>query len=192
MLKMSTAKIEKNENNYKYCEDWLPVKNIVNGMIQLEDGNFVCGVKIQPRNIFIMDTGSQNNIITQLRNFYNIIDFEFWLIIADRPVDIAPYLAQLQVLYQKSNSNITRKLIMQDINKANAFMGAEYNVVDTEYFILFKEKRIDIIQKRLRILITGLANCGLNSMQVSNGDLRMILDNFLNGGVSTNFGTVMI
>ena len=66
------------------------------------------------------------------------------------------------------------------------------NVVDTEYFILFKEKRIDIIQKRLRTLITGLANCGLNSMQVSNGDLRMILDNFLNGGVSTNFGTVMI
>ena len=80
---------------------------------------------------------------------------------------------------------------MQDINKANAFMGAEYNIVDTEYFILFKEKRIDIIQKRLRILITGLANCGLNSMQVSNSDLRMILDNFLNGGVATNFGTVM-
>ena len=189
---MSTAKIEKSETNYKYCEDWLPVKNIVNGMIQLEDGYFVCGVKIQPRNIFIMDAGSQNNIIVQLRNFYNTIDFEFWLIIADRPVDIAPYLAQLQILYQKSNNNITRKLIMQDINKANAFMGTEYNVVDTEYFILFKEKRIDIIQKRLRTLITGLANCGLNSMQVSNGDLRMILDNFLNGGVSTNFGTVMI
>ena len=90
--------MEKKEISYKYCEDWLPVKNIVNGMIQLEDGNFVCGVKIQPKNIFILDTSSQNNIITQLRNLYNSIDFEFWLTIADRPVDINAYLAQLQIL----------------------------------------------------------------------------------------------
>jgi hypothetical protein len=32
---------------------------------------------------------------------------------------------------------------MEDINKANMFMSAEYNVVDTEYFILFKEKRMN-------------------------------------------------
>lgn len=190
MLKMSSGVITKVESN-KYCEDWLPVKNIVNGMIQLENGECVCGVKIQPKNIFILDEGSQYNLIAKLRNFYNMLDFEFWLTIADRPVDINLYLAQLQHLYSKTMDNVTRKLIMQDINKANAFMGAQYNVVDTEYFILFKEKKIELIQKKLRTLISGLANCGLNSMQVSNADLRMLLDNFLNGGNSTNFGTVM-
>ena len=70
-------------------------------------------------------------------------------------------------------------------------MSAEYNVVDTEYFILFKEKRLEIVQKRLHNLIAGLANASINSSQVSNADLRMILDNFLNGGVTTNFGVVM-
>jgi len=183
--------VEKKAGNNKYCEDWLPVKNITNGMIQLENGYFVCGVKVEPKNIFILDEGSRNNVIVQLRNFYNTIDFEFWLMIADRPVDINSYLAQLQVLYQKTTNNLTRKLIMQDINKANAFMGAEYNVVDTEYFFLFKEKRMDLIQKKLRTLMSGLANCGINSMQVSNADLRMLLDNFLNGGKQTDFGTVM-
>lgn len=187
---MSSGIVKTNETS-KYCEDWLPVKNIQNGMIQLENGDFVCGVKVEPKNIFILDQLSQNNVIAQLRNFYNTIDFEFWLTIADRPVDINSYLAQLQVLYQKTNDNVKRKLIMQDINKANAFMGAEYNVVDTEYFLLFKEKRMDIIQKQLRTLSMGLANCGLNAFQVSNSDLRMILDNFLNGGSTTNFGTVM-
>ena len=80
---------------------------------------------------------------------------------------------------------------MEDINKANLFMSAEYNIVDTEYFILFKEKRMELIQKNLHTLISGLANSGLNSNQVSNDDLRMILDNFLNGGAHTTFGTVM-
>ena len=190
MLKMPT--VEKiNGTSNRYCEDRLPVKNLTNGMIQLENGYFVCGIKVEPKNIFILDEGARNNVIVQLRNFYNTIDFEFWMIIADRPVDINLYLAQLQVLYNKTTNNITRKLIMQDINKANAFMGAEYNVVDTEYFFLFKEKRMDLIQKKLRTLMSGLANCGLNSIQVSNSDLRMVLDNFLNGGTQTNFGTVM-
>lgn len=174
-----------------YAEDWITVKNIMNGMIELENGYFVTGIKVLPKNIFILDEGERNNVLFSLQNFYNMIDFEFWLMVADRPVDINVYLSQLQLLYQKTPDSNIRKLIMQDINKANAFMGSEYGVVDTEYFILFKEKKRDIITKRIHNLISGLANAQINSVQVSNVDLRMILDNFLNGGMNTTFGTVM-
>lgn len=176
----------------KYTEDWVPIKNIMNGMIQLDNGYYVTGIKVAPRNIFILDQGERDNVIFNLQNFYNMIDYEFWLVVADRPVDINLYLSQLQLLYQKCTDGAVRKLIIQDINKANAFMGAEYNIVDTEYFILFKEKRMEIVQKKLHNLISGMANAGLNSTQVSNADLRMILDNFLNGGMTTNFGTVRV
>ena len=178
------------EAGSKYTEDWVPIKNIMNGMIQLDNGYYVTGIKVAPKNIFILDQGERNNVIFNLQNFYNMIDYEFWLVVADRPVDINLYLSQLQLLYQKSMSGAVRKLLMQDINKANSFMGAEFNVVDTEYFILFKEKKQEIIQKRLHNLISGLANATINSTQVSNADLRMILDNFLNGGMTTTFGTV--
>ena len=36
-------------------------------------------------------------------------------------------------------------------------------------------------------MISNLANCGLNSQQTSNNDLRVILDNFFNGGVMTSY-----
>ena len=176
----------------KFTEDWVPIKNIMNGMIQLENGQYVTGIKVAPKNIFILDVGERDNILFNLQNFYNMIDYEFWLVVADRPVDINLYLSQLQLLYQKSTDGAVRKLILQDINKANAFMGAEYNVVDTEYFILFKVKRLEIVQKRIHNLIAGLANASINSTQVSNSDLRMILDNFLNGGMTTTFGTVRV
>ena len=191
MLKMSTAGITKVDSQSKYTENWVPIKGIANGMIQLETGEYVTGIKINPKNIFIMDEDAQNRVIYNLRNFYNILDYEFWIIIADRPVDINMYLAQLQLLYQRTTNNVIRKLIMQDISKANQFMGAEFNVIDTEYFLLFKEKRPEIIQKRIHNLIATLATSSINSTQVSNSDLRMILDNFLNGGQTTNFGTVM-
>ena len=174
----------------KYTEDWIPVKSIENGMIILDNKSRVTGVKIRPRNIFILDPGTQSNVIIGLKNFYNTVDFDFWLISADRPVDISGYLARLQLLYNQSTNHVIRKLISQDIMKANTFM--DNNVTDTEYFILFKEKNMEMIQKKLRTLITGLANCGLDSAQTSNDDLRMILDNFLNGGVKTEFGTVVL
>ena len=173
----------------KYAEDWVPIKNIMNGMIQLETNEYVTGVKIAPKNIFIMDSGVQQNTIYNIRNMYNAIDYEFWLIVADRPVDIGVYLSTLQIAYNNASNGVTRKLILEDINKANMFTNN--NVVDTEYFLLFKHKDNDLIQKRIRNLMNNLASAGLTAFQTNNDDLRMILDNFLNGGQTTNFGTVL-
>lgn len=179
------------ENNPMYTNSWLPIKQIMNGMIQLDNGYYVTGVKIHPKNIFIMEQTAQETMIYNLRNFYNSIDYEFWLIIADRPVDINLYLAELQKMYNKTQDNASRNLILQDISKANQFMSITYNVVDTEYYFVFQEKKLDVLQKKLHNLISNLANCGLQSSQTSNNDLRTILDNLLNGGETINFGTVM-
>jgi hypothetical protein len=173
----------------KYTEDWVPVKAITNGMIILDDNTKVTGVKIIPRNIFILDESSQNAIISSLQNFYNTLDYEFWIVVADRPVDISLYLSQLQLLYNNVQNNQIRKLISQDVEKANEFVSN--SIVDTEYYLLFKEKNQDVIVKRIRSLINNLAGCGLNASQTSNDDLRIIIDNFLNGGSTTDFGTVM-
>ena len=189
MNNSSMMKNQKSNTRKPSTENWLPIKNIVDGTIVTSNGSRVTGVKIKPRNIFILDKISQDRTIIALKNFYNTIDFEFWLISADKPVDISDYLARLQVLFTQTNSPVIRKLIMQDVDKANEFV--ENSVTDTEYYILFKEKNNDIIQKNLRTLITGLAAAGLDATQTSNQDLRVILENFLNGGMNTEFGTVI-
>ncbi len=178
-------------NGSKYAEDWLPIRTINNGLIQTDDNYYVTGVKISPKNIFIMDEGMQNNVIYNLSNFYNTIDYEFWLLIADRPVDIDVYLGKLQLQYNQTTHPGLRKMIMQDINKGNLFKSQAYSVIDTEYYILFKEKRMELVQKKIHSLISGLASAGLQATQTSNSDLRMILDNYLNNGTTTNFGAVM-
>jgi len=176
-------------NSQKFTEDWVPVQSITNGTIVLDNKELVTGIKIIPRNIFIMDYDGQANVITALRNFYNTIDFEFWLIVADRPVDINVYLSQLQLQYSSTQDPVIRKMLNEDMNKINMFVSN--NVVDTEYYILFKEKKPELIQKKMRTLLNGIYSCGLNAMQTSNDDLRVILDNFLNGGMKTEFGTVI-
>lgn len=173
----------------KYTVDEIPVKTIANGQIVLNNNEKVTGVKIEPRNIFIMEQTMQDLVINNLKDVYNIIDYEFWIVVADRPVDINLYLSQLQLLYNSVSDVKKRQLIISDINKANYFITN--NVVDTEYYLLFKHKDNEVIQKRIRNLITYFANAGLMTRQTTNDDLRIILDNFLNGGQTTTLGTVM-
>ena len=191
MLEETKKKNSVNVKSQKYAENWLPIRGIQNGEIILENGYRVTGVKVRPRNIFILDYTSQDNAIMNLRNFYNTIDYPFWLMVADRPVDINVYLSQLKLLFNSVQYPAIRKLIKEYIDKANLFMSREVNVTDTEYFILFKDRRPEIIQKRIQNLVSGLASAGLQSAQVSNDDLRVLLDGFMNGGETSNFGTVM-
>lgn len=177
-----------NSNNI-YTENWIKFKEINNNVIYLDNKEMVTGVKIQPRNIFILEENYQNQIIDALKTFYNLIDYEFWIIVADRPVDVNLYISQLQLQLNDTTNPVYRKLIVDDINKAEMFVNN--GVVDTEYFILFKEKNNDQLQKKVRNLINNLASCNLIASQTSNEDLRTILDNFLNGGVKFNSGAVM-
>ncbi len=179
----------KNKSKSGFTEDWLPVRAIQNNMIITRDNYKVTGVKITPKNIFILDPDTQNNILIGLRNFYNTVDYEFWLVVADRPVDISVYMSQMQLLLNETTSPAIRKLILQDIDKGESFI--RNNVVDTEYFFMFKDKDTDVLQKRVRQMISGLGTCGLNASLISNADLRLLLENFLNGGNTSEFGTVM-
>ncbi len=177
-----------NSNNVS-TENWITIKDINNNIIFLDNKKMVTGVKIQPRNIFIMDQQSQYNVVDRLRTFYNLVDFEFWLIVADRPVDINLYVSQLELHLNNVQDPAIRKLVADDIAKADLFINND--VVDTEYFILFKDENNESMNKKVRNLINNLASCGLIASQTSNDDLRMIIDNFLNGGTTFKNRSVM-
>lgn len=176
--------------NSSSTENWITVKEINNNIIVLDNKKLVSGIKVLPRNIFIMDELSQNRVIDELRKFYNQIDFEFWLIVADRPTNIDLYISQLEIQLNNVSKPAVRKLIVDDIAKADSFV--QNDVVDTEYFILFKADTADEVTKNIRSLISNLAQSGLIGSQVSNEDLRMLLDNFLNGGKTFTERTVAV
>lgn len=182
----------------KYTEDWIPVKQIRGGMIEvegkmIEGTQIVAGVRVEPKNIFLSDQETQERTIINLRNFYNTLDYEFWLVCCDRPVDINLYKSELEIMYNDANNQQIRKMILQDIQKCEKFIGPEINAVDTEYYLLFKDspKNMERIHKRIHNMITGFANAGINSRQLTDDDARVLLDSFFNDSKRVEYGTVM-
>lgn len=196
---MSKKNKQSKSDNSKYTEDWLPIKSIQGGYITvpgglLEGDQIVTGVRIEPKNIFITDSETQDLTITALRNFYNTMDYEFWLICCDRPVDINLYRSELEIKFNEEQTPQKRKLILQDLKKIDMFIGPEINAVDTEYYLLFKDnaKERERIQKRIHNIIGGFASAGLNARQLTDEDVRVLLDSFFNDSKKVEFGTVMI
>ena len=136
------ATIKNNTNQF------VPIKGITNGMIILDNNLKVTGVKIMPRNIFILDYDSQVATINNLRNVYNTIDYEFWLICADRPVDINLYLSQLQLLYNNVQSQIKRKLILEDIESFMNELGNSFSFIGSEYKIRIDNFALECAYKK--------------------------------------------
>ena len=178
------------KGNSIFTENWVKVKSIRNGIITLPNKEMVTGVRIEPRNIFIMDDIQQENVLYALKNCYNTFNFEFWLIAADRPVDLSVYISQLELMLNENLPPAIHKTVLQDLEKADMFINNQ--VVDTEYYVLFKETNMEMIQDKIRTIINGFASCSLLASPVTDDELRVILDNFLNGGVRTNFGTVVL
>lgn len=176
--------------NSPFTENWVKVRSIKNGVITLPSKELVSGIKIEPKNIFIMEQNSQDIMLNSLKNCYNTFNFEFWFIAADRPVDISVYRSQLELALNNESNPAIRKLLMQDLNKADMFVNNQ--VIDTEYFILIKDKNPEALNDKIRTMINGFATCGMVAGQTSDEDLRNILDNFLNGGVRTDFGTAVL
>lgn len=195
---MSKKNQQVKQEKSKYTEDWLPIKSIQAGYITvpgglLEGDQIVTGVRIEPKNIFISDQETQDMTITALRNFYNTMDYEFWLVCCDRPVDINLYKSELEIKFNDAPTQQMRKLILQDLNKIDMFMGPEINAVDTEFYLLFKDsaKEKERIQKRIHNIIGGFASAGLNARQLTDDDARVLLDSFFNDSKKVEFGTVM-
>ena len=96
-------------------------------------------------------------------------------------------------MYAQEENPAIRKMINEDIQKCDQFVGPQINAVDTEYYILFKDsvKDVDKITKKIHSLISNLAGAGLNSRQTSDEDLRVILDSFFNDTLKIEYGVVM-
>ena len=170
MLKMSSK-----TKNSGTTESFVPVKAIINNMIELDIGEKVAGVKVAPKNIFIMEENDQFLVIDRLKDFYNTLDFEFWLVIADRHVDISVYIAQLQMAYNNAKDPIIRKLINEDLKKANDFTD---EVSDVEFYFFFKERNMEIIELHKQGIIDVMGTCK-----------RSLIEFYKNEGYKTAFIT---
>ena len=79
----------------KATQEFVPIKEIRDGIILLKDGGLRGVVLANSTNLSLKSSDEQKAIIMQFQNFLNTLDFPVQISIQSRKLDIRPYLLLL-------------------------------------------------------------------------------------------------
>lgn len=92
----------------KATQEFVPVKEVRDGIIILNDGSFRAVLMTSSLNFALKSEDNQNAIILQFQNFLNSLDFSIQLFIESRKLDIRPYIALLEDRYKNQSTDLMK------------------------------------------------------------------------------------
>jgi len=82
--------------NAKATQEFVPIKEVRDGIIVLKDGGLRAIVLANSINLSLKSSDEQKAIILQFQNFLNTLDFSVQISVQSRKLDIRPYLLLLE------------------------------------------------------------------------------------------------
>ncbi|MCC7160519.1 hypothetical protein IT399_02280 [Candidatus Nomurabacteria bacterium] len=82
--------------NAKATQDFIPIKEIRDGIVMLKDGDLRAVILANSINLSLKSNDEQKATILQFQNFLNTLDFSVQISIQSRRLDIRPYLLLLE------------------------------------------------------------------------------------------------
>lgn len=82
--------------NAKATQDFVPIKEVRDGIILLKDGGLRSIVLANSINLSLKSSDEQRATILQFQSFLNTLDFPIQIVVQSRKLDIRPYLLTLE------------------------------------------------------------------------------------------------
>ncbi|MEQ1500087.1 MAG: hypothetical protein ABL917_01790 [Parcubacteria group bacterium] len=92
----------------KATQDFVPIREVRDGVIVLKDGSLRGIVLASSLNFSLKSDDERNAIIMQFQDFLNSLDFTVQISIQSRRLDIRPYLALLEDTYKEQMNDLMK------------------------------------------------------------------------------------
>ena len=134
-----TSNSTKSNTPAKPAQDFVPIKEIRDGVVILKDGGLRAVLLVSSVNFALKSEDEQAAILLQFQNFLNALDFSIQIFVQSRRLDIKPYLRTLEERLVAQTNDLmkiqTREYIefikkfteTTDIMTKNFFVVVPYN-----------------------------------------------------------------
>ncbi len=144
------ATITDTKASTKATQDFVPIKEIRNGVVVLKDGSLRIVLMASSINLALKSDDEQTAVITQFRNFLNALDFSVQMFIQSRRLDIRPYIALLEQRYSEQLDELMKIQVREYINFIKDF--TEGNNIMTKSFFIVVPYDASVFQSNQRII----------------------------------------
>lgn len=119
----------------KTTQDFLPIKEIRDGVVVLKDDSIRMILIASSINFALQSEDSQTAILLQYQNFLNSLDFDTQILIQSRKLDIRPYLGVLENRMREQTNELMRIQTKEYIDFVRSFTDST-NIMNKAFFIV--------------------------------------------------------
>jgi hypothetical protein len=119
----------------KTTQEFVPIKEVRDGLIIMKDGSIRAIVLSSSLNFALKSVDEQEAIIYQFQNFLNSLDFSVQISIQSRELDIRPYLASLEKRYADELNDLLKIQIKEYVQFVKNFTESQ-NIMSKTFFII--------------------------------------------------------
>lgn len=116
-------------------QSFVPIKNIRDGLIELENGEYRCVIMTNSLNLSLKGEDEQTAILSQFQNFLNSLEFSIQIFVKSRRMDIAPYIKLLEDRLKVAEGELIKLQIAEYINYIKTFTD-ETNIMSKQFFVV--------------------------------------------------------
>ena len=121
--------------NARSSQDFVPIKEIRNGVIVLKGGDFRAILMASSINLSLKSYDEQMAIIKQFQSFLNGLDFQVQIIVQSRRLDIKPYLLMLENRIKEQTESLLKIQTKEYIDFIRNFTD-ETNIMTKTFFVV--------------------------------------------------------
>ncbi|MFA6519334.1 MAG: hypothetical protein WCT41_00705 [Candidatus Paceibacterota bacterium] len=196
-------------------QQFVPVKEIRNGVIVLKDGGYRGVLICSSVNFGLKSADEQHAITLGFQNFLNTIDFSIQIVINSRKMDLRPYLALLEEKAPEQKSELMRIQLHEYIEFVRSFTD-QANIMTKSFYIVvpysphtsmtsatsflrresssvknaaaetsFEEDRAQL-EQRLSLVAGGLSGTGVRAVPLGTEEIIELLYRSFNPGELEN------
>ena len=121
--------------NAKAAQDFVPIKEVRNGIIILKDGGLRAVLLASSINLSLKSEEEQTAIIRAFQSFLNSLDFSTQIVVQSRKLDIRPYLLSLEDRFKKQTESLLKIQTREYIDFIKTF-NEETNIMTKTFFIV--------------------------------------------------------
>jgi len=119
----------------KTTQEFVPIKEIRQGVVILKDGSLRSIVMCSSLNFALKSADEQQSIMFQFQNFLNSLDFSIQIFIQSRKLDIRPYIALLEGREKEQSTDLMKIQTREYIEFIKTFTEST-NIMTKTFFIV--------------------------------------------------------
>lgn len=136
-------------------QEWLPIKNILGGVVITKDNRFVKILEVLPVNIYLKSPADRQSIIEAYAAYLKIAPNSMSIEVRTLPADTSDYVERMRACMETEENENCREMIEDNIREIGEGIASE--ALRHRFFIIFQyEPQMKAKRKTVRGIIERL------------------------------------